>query len=585
MPQFNRIICLLMLSLSTFVVYGQDSLQLSILIDGQLQQPTVIDSLEVDSILLSEIELMLQDHYLEAAIDSLDLQAEGCIAYLHRGPQYQDIYIAPNEAAVEFAQGKLKSKAYRYKDALKLKKTLLRNAENNGFPFAEIVFDNIEVMDDRVTAEMQLILHRKVLVNQIKIIGDATISPNFLGPYLGLVPGKPFSKKQLNQAQSRLNNLPFVTTDKRPNVLFNDQGADIYIFAKNREASRFDALIGVLPVNDPLIDNSVIVTATAMVDLINTLNRGERIFFEFRQLKPLTQNIKAEFRYPYFFGLPFGLRSSFELAKQDTSFLDIDYTVGAQYLYGGDNYIEIFYASDITRILDVNESAIINSRMLPKSLDTRTQYYGIQSQYHNLKNLNNPRQGWLLKNKVMLGVKQIRPNSLILDLVDPADEDFSFATLYNTFEKQDQFILSVDIARYQSIGRQSSLKIGLNAAGILGKSTVFTNEQFRIGGNQLLRGFNEQNFFTDRYAVNTVEYRFTLKGNSVLFAFSDLAILQIDKTLDIYNYPWGLGAGINFETSAGILSLSAAVGRDLSINEDFFDLSKPKIHIGYVNLF
>jgi len=169
--------------------------------------------------------------------------------------------------------------------------------------------------------------------------------------------------------------------------------------------------------------------------------------------------------------------------------------------------------------------------------------------------------------------------------VDPADEDFSFATLYNTFEKQDQFILSVDIARYQSIGRQSSLKIGLNAAGILGKSTVFTNEQFRIGGNQLLRGFNEQNFFTDRYAVNTVEYRFTLKGNSVLFAFSDLAILQIDKTLDIYNYPWGLGAGINFETSAGILSLSAAVGRDLSINEDFFDLSKPKIHIGYVNLF
>jgi len=566
-------------------VYGQDSLQLSILIDGQLQQPTVIDSLEVDSILLSEIELMLQDHYLEAAIDSLDLQAEGCIAYLHRGPQYQDIYIAPNEAAVEFAQGKLKSKAYRYKDALKLKKTLLRNAENNGFPFAEIVFDNIEVMDDRVTAEMQLILHRKVLVNQIKIIGDATISPNFLGPYLGLVPGKPFSKKQLNQAQSRLNNLPFVTTDKRPNVLFNDQGADIYIFAKNREASRFDALIGVLPVNDPLIDNSVIVTATAMVDLINTLNRGERIFFEFRQLKPLTQNIKAEFRYPYFFGLPFGLRSSFELAKQDTSFLDIDYTVGAQYLYGGDNYIEIFYASDITRILDVNESAIINSRMLPKSLDTRTQYYGIQSQYHNLKNLNNPRQGWLLKNKVMLGVKQIRPNSLILDLVDPADEDFSFATLYNTFEKQDQFILSVDIARYQSIGRQSSLKIGLNAAGILGKSTVFTNEQFRIGGNQLLRGFNEQNFFTDRYAVNTVEYRFTLKGNSVLFAFSDLAILQVDKTLDIYNYPWGLGAGINFETSAGILSLSAAVGRDLSINEDFFDLSKPKIHIGYVNLF
>jgi len=575
-----------MLSLIVCVVRGQDSIQLTIVIDGQSNEQTWADSLQIDSLVDSKVEELLVNHYLEAAIDSIVVASDSSLlAFIHQGRQYQDIFITPNEAAIEFAQGKLRSMAYRYKNALKLKSTLLKNAENNGYPFAEIVFKNIEVTDDKVKAEMHLILNRKILVNQIKIIGDATISPGFLGPYLGLVPGKVFSKKQLEQAKSRLNNLPFINTDKSPNVLFNDQGADIYIFANNREASRFDALVGVLPLNDPLLDNNVIVTATAMIDLINTLNRGERIFFEFRQLKPLTQNVKAEFRYPYFFGLPFGLRSSFELAKQDTSFLDIDYTIGAQYLYGGDNYVEIFYASDITRILDVNENSVINSRLLPKSLDTRTQYYGIQWQYHNLKNLNNPRQGWLLKNKFMLGVKQIRPNSLILDLSDPMDENFDFRTLYDEFEKEDQFILAVDIARYQSIGRQSSIKIGLNAAGIIGKSEIFTNEQFRIGGNQLLRGFNEQNFFTDRYLVNTLEYRFTLTGNSVLFAFSDLALLQVDKSADVYNYPWGLGAGINFETAAGILSLSAAVGRDLSNQEDFFDLGKPKIHIGYVNLF
>jgi len=575
-----------MLSLIVCVVRGQDSIQLTIVIDGQSNEQNWADSLQIDSLVDSKVEELLVNHYLEAAIDSIVVASDSSLlAFIHQGRQYQDIFITPNEAAIEFAQGKLRSMAYRYKNALKLKSTLLKNAENNGYPFAEIVFKNIEVTDDKVKAEMHLILNRKILVNQIKIIGDATISPGFLGPYLGLVPGKVFSKKQLEQAKSRLNNLPFINTDKSPNVLFNDQGADIYIFANNREASRFDALVGVLPLNDPLLDNNVIVTATAMIDLINTLNRGERIFFEFRQLKPLTQNVKAEFRYPYFFGLPFGLRSSFELAKQDTSFLDIDYTIGAQYLYGGDNYVEIFYASDITRILDVNENSVINSRLLPKSLDTRTQYYGIQWQYHNLKNLNNPRQGWLLKNKFMLGVKQIRPNSLILDLSDPMDEDFDFRTLYDEFEKEDQFILAVDIARYQSIGRQSSIKIGLNAAGIIGKSEIFTNEQFRIGGNQLLRGFNEQNFFTDRYLVNTLEYRFTLTGNSVLFAFSDLALLQVDKSADVYNYPWGLGAGINFETAAGILSLSAAVGRDLSNQEDFFDLGKPKIHIGYVNLF
>ena len=185
----------------------------------------------------------------------------------------------------------------------------------------------------------------------------------------------------------------------------------------------------------------------------------------------------------------------------------------------------------------------------------------------------------------MLGVKQIRESSLILDLVDPSDEEFDFGNLYNEFEPEDQFILTLEAARYQPIGKQSALKVGINAAAIFGGATVFANERFRIGGNQLLRGFTEQNFFTDRYLVNTLEYRFTLQGNSVLFAFSDIAILQLDKTVGNFNYPWGIGAGINFETSAGILSLSAALGQDLSVASDFFDVSRPRIHVGYVNFF
>jgi hypothetical protein len=71
----------------------------------------------------------------------------------------------------------------------------------------------------------------------------------------------------------------------------------------------------------------------------------------------------------------------------------------------------------------------------------------------------------------------------------------------------------------------------------------------------------------------------------VLFAFSDLGVLQLNKSSSTLNYPWGLGAGINFETGAGILSLSAAVGQDLSVDTDFFDLGRPRIHVGYVNLF
>jgi len=64
-----------------------------------------------------------------------------------------------------------------------------------------------------------------------------------------------------------------------------------------------------------------------------------------------------------------------------------------------------------------------------------------------------------------------------------------------------------------------------------------------------------------------------------------LQVCLVNKSIDSFIYPWGLGAGINFETAAGLLSLSAAVGRDLGNATDFFDLTSPRIHIGYVNLF
>jgi len=586
LQSFNRTVWIIICLLGSQFGYGQDSLLVQIHCEGQFhEQATLSEADGVNPFVDSLVNKLHEDHYLEASVDSVLSFEKNYHVYIHKGRQYQNIHIIPDPVAIEYAQGKLKPKSYPYEEALGLKTSLLTTADNNGYAFAEIKFEDIVIEDDQVSAVMKLQLNRKVRINQLNIIGDAKVHPSFLGAYLGLTPGRALSKEQLLQAQRRLDNLPFVRATKNPNVTFKEDGAEVFLFADEKQASRFDALVGFLPVNDPLAERSVILTATALVDLINTLQRGERIFFEFQQLRPLTQEISTEVSLPYFAGLPFGVRGSFDLSKQDTSFLDLDYSIGAQYLYGGDNYVEIFFASDITRLLDVNESQIINSKMLPSRVDTRIQYYGVQWRNHNLDNLVNPRSGWLLKSRVMIGAKDVRPSNLILNLVDPNDEDFDFSTLYDEQERQDQLILSFDVQKYFPIGQQSAFRIDLHGAGLFSEGTIFDNEKFRIGGNQLLRGFNEQNFFTDRYLLNTLEYRFTLTGNSVLFAFSDIAILQADKSVNKFINPWGLGAGINFETGAGILSLSAAVGRDLANANDFFDLGRPRIHVGYVNLF
>ena len=48
------------------------------------------------------------------------------------------------------------------------------------------------------------------------------------------------------------------------------------------------------------------------------------------------------------------------------------------------------------------------------------------------------------------------------------------------------------------------------------------------------------------------------------------------------DFPFGIGAGINFETKAGIFGLNYALG---SQNNNPLSIKNAKIHFGYVNYF
>ena len=118
---------------------------------------------------------------------------------------------------------------------------------------------------------------------------------------------------------------------------------------------------------------------------------------------------------------------------------------------------------------------------------------------------------------------------------------------------------------------------------LISESPVYLNEQFRIGGNRLLRGFDEEFIFATNYTVGTLEYRLLIGQNSYLYLFGDYAYVEDITTLkrDIFQ-PFGYGTGITFETSVGLFGISLAFGGRSGSPVDF---SAPKVHFGYVSLF
>ena len=127
----------------------------------------------------------------------------------------------------------------------------------------------------------------------------------------------------------------------------------------------------------------------------------------------------------------------------------------------------------------------------------------------------------------------------------------------------------------------------MRGGAIIATAPVLANEQFRIGGAKLLRGFDEQRLFARNFSIATLEYRFLLGQNSYLYLFIDQARIDTQSRLSLagqltVDYPRGLGAGITFETRAGLFGLSMAFGRQRGVPLDF---GAPKVHLGYLSLF
>jgi hypothetical protein len=112
---------------------------------------------------------------------------------------------------------------------------------------------------------------------------------------------------------------------------------------------------------------------------------------------------------------------------------------------------------------------------------------------------------------------------------------------------------------------------------------LFENERYRIGGNNLMRGFDELSILVSEYHVATIEARYLLSRNAFAGIFGDLGY-TVDRTapIPVFQQPFGFGAMLTFETKAGIFGLTYALGGS---KENPVLFRNAKIHFGYINYF
>ncbi len=545
---------------------------------------------------LKELLRFLQHQgYLTASIDSLQSDTTQTTAYLFLGQKYQWLQLDKGNVEeailtkIGFREQLYTGKPFRFQELKKLQKKLLEYAENNAYPFAEVGLNKMKIDENgNIQASLYLNKNRQIVVDSLVIHGKAKISQRYLNNYLNIKNKQPYNESIITNIETRIKELPFLQIANPTQVGFVENQAKVHVFVNPKKASQFNLILGVIPQTNNGLNpdrQRYQITGEGQLNLQNTLGAGELIEVDFKSYPASVQELELHFLYPYLPLLPIGVDSRFELYRRDTSYRDVVAYLGFQYLIKGNNYLKAFWDSRNSTLLSVNRAVIESSRRLPSVLDVRNSLYGLEYYFERLNYRLNPQKGIVLNGKIAVGTKKLRENNAILEIGNSL-EGVDFQAQYDSLKQQTFRIKAeYEISKYWKIFKHSTIKSSLKG-GYLSDKNALENELYRIGGTRLLRGFDDQSILTNWFNVFTLEYRFLIGQNSYFFLFGDAAFRQtryLNSNVEQENdYPFGFGAGITFETKAGVFGISYALGRQ---QNNPIQVRNGKIHFGYIGYF
>lgn len=531
--------------------------------------------------------LLISKGFPIASIDQMNATDTAMYLNLYLGMQYDFINlntsliepIALNASGIGFIN--FPNKPVDINQLQLLQRRLLEYYENEGYPFAAVLLDSIKIEEDKISANLKADKGVLYHIDSIRTFGKIKVSPTFLQRYLFISNGSIYSKKKLTDIDKRIQELSFVTAVQPSDLTMLGSGAVVNLYLQPKKSSQINFLVGFLPSSQNT--GKLQLTGDVNLDLKNLLGGGERVLLKWQQLQPQSPRLTLGFNQPYIFKSSFGADFLFDLFKKDSNFLRLNAQVGLQYVLSMHQTGKLFLQWQNTLLLPgaVDTNLVKSSKKLPLNIDMTGLNIGLNYEWINTNYLLNPRMGSELNLISTVGVKQIKQNNDIVSLKDPS---FNYASLYDSLNaKSYQLRVRVSAAHYFPIGKLSTIKTAINC-GYYATRFTFRNELFQIGGNKLLRGFDEESIYANRFGMVTAEYRLLLSLNSYLSFFSDAALTKNKyQSVNINNSFIGIGMGVVYETKVGLLNVSYALGKRNDIKFNIKEASK--IHFGYINYF
>ena len=517
---------------------------------------------QLESKLIGITKYYQSQGYVNFSIDSLREDSANFYVYPYFGKRYDAAYFVIDSATVSVLNRALVHKTVPTRLAIANYNTfsekLLEELENNGFPFAQISLQNIALESDTL-AMVHVELNDRIYYDSIVVKGSARLRNIFLRPYLNWRKNAAYNEKNVVQIAEKLKMLPYISLTHDPGVEFVDNHAILYVFADKQRVNQFDGYLGIVPENEK--SGKVSFNGELNLSLQNICTIGEKIFIHWKSPERYSQYLNIALEFPYLFFTPIGLSGGFILDKKDTTYLNMNYTIGLQYGFGGSNYFKAYFDYTTSDILLQNPEIHLSDST---NFNYRRSMYGISLFYSKVDNAIQPHSGVVLHMEGALGTRKLQKNTLLEQNIQMKGS----RTRYRMIGSLTGFI---------PIHKRWSFVVGVQGGTLLGSDIVY-NELFKIGGTQTLQGFNEMSIYASSFVITAIDLRFWMATWSYLTIFFNAAWYERNVVGGyVTDFPFGFGLGVNFRTKAGNFYISYALGQQ---RHNPISFKTGKIHFG-----
>ncbi len=539
------------------------------------------DSLDCHQMALGVIDHLFDNNYFAASIDKAQIIDSTLHVLLYVGSKYHTDSItlgnipSPLLKELKIRSSELTSDYHPKRSKTTIEK-ILNYYSNNGFPYVSLTLDSVHLPQEAIKGHWNLNVGKEMVFDSIRILGSANIKKTFIHNYLNIEPYSIFNLSKIKKVEKRLRGLKFIELEESPEITVYEKWATMHLKLKPRNTSRFDLIFGIIPTEE-IDDRNLFLSFDIKADLQNKFGFGETFMFSFERLRPEHQTLHLGFDILYPLNLPLGFDVNFDYFRRAFEYYDVQGDVGLVFPLENSNTFKIMGLFQSSRLIEIDPETLNNK--LPDILDFTSNGLGFSFDWNNLDYIFNPRAGWKIYAFSSINLRKIIPNTQLLALsTNERDYDIQYEAIEGSkVSLQNQ----LHVSYFLPIKKRSTILTKGTFAYKFIPGNAVRNELFRLGGNQNLRGFDEESFFSPFYSLFTLEYRLLLAENAYLsLPFIDFSFFQNQEKT--WNNTLGFGGGLSFETRAGILNLSLAVGR---LNTQAFDLSRPKVHIGFNSLF